>query len=330
MIVRFWTVVRIAVTAGLLAWLVHLLDVRRVGSLLGGADLRLILGAVALALADRFVMVAKWYPLLRIQAPGVSFGAAVRVYLASGLANYVLPASVGADVLRVATLGRDDHSVVEIGASVVAERVLGMIGLGLMSLVALGVGLEASVPARVILPWSVAAVAAGVMAIAIPTSPRVTAWLCRLGGKRRQDRWFCLAERFAVAYAVYRKHPRTLAIVAMLSFLEQGLPVLLMWVIARSLGVPVGFEMLLVAVPLASFAARLPISIGGLGVGDAAFAFLVAFYGLTPSHIAALLVVGRAVEILVTGAPAIVLWRDLVHVRGAGHRQPVAVEEAAR
>src|SRR5262245_3757425 len=104
---------RAAITCVFAVILLRLVDVRAVARVLAGADWRLVAAAVGVGLVDRVLMIGKWYPLLRIQAPSVGLWRAARAYLVGNFAGFFLPSTVGPDVVRAIALGRDRSLVPE-------------------------------------------------------------------------------------------------------------------------------------------------------------------------------------------------------------------------
>ena len=104
-----------------------------------------------------------------------------------------------------------------------------------------------------------------------PFADAILRWLGRF--RHRPAAGFL--ERLAIAYRAYRNHGDLLLRVGLISLAEQLFPVIIAGTVALSLAIPVTLPMLLVAVPLASFAGRLPISVGGIGVADGAMVYLL-------------------------------------------------------
>ncbi|HEU5304958.1 MAG TPA: lysylphosphatidylglycerol synthase transmembrane domain-containing protein, partial [Gemmatimonadales bacterium] len=235
-----------------------------------------------------------------------------RAYFASGFAQYVLPVTVGADALRAAAVGRGQQAVAEVGASIVAERLLGLVASGVMSCVALAVAISQSVSLEFLLPWALLSIGAGAAAMVLPLSPTVgrlvQRWQARLPGHPMLD----FLRRLASAFTAYRRRAGLLALVALLSVLEQWFPVALMWTAGRALGVPLSLAMVVTTVPLTLFVGRLPISLGGLGVGEGAIVFLLGLFAIPANDALAVSVLCRGVDLLVTAVPGVFLWRDLV------------------
>ena len=198
-----------------------------------------------------------------MQVPKVTFITAARAYLASGIAHYLLPFSVGADVIRATTLGRNEQAIPGVTASIIAERLLGMVATGCLCLVALFVAMRTSIDLTVLFPWALLAITLGLLALLAPlVGPFADPLLLWLGRFRHRPAAGFL-EKLAIAYRAYRNHAGLLVLVGMISVAEQLFPVIIAGTVALSLRIPVTLPMLLVAVPLALFAARLPLSIGG-------------------------------------------------------------------
>lgn len=305
-------VLRWVVSLVLVGLLVRLVDPSEVGRLLLEADVLLLVLAVCFYLVDRLVMIVKWLPLLRVQLPEVSAARAGRAYFASSFAATFLPASVGADVLRTISIGRSHTAILEVGTSIVFERILGLIGSGIVALGVVWVAWEfASVPIGFLLPWAGACAGAGLLAVLLPYSELARAIVAGLissfrnGGRLKE-----LLDRFATAYGDYRHHPVTVSWVTLLSVVEQLIPILVFWAASAALGLSLPVIALIVSVPLALFAARLPISVAGIGILEGGLVFLLGLFGIRPEAALSLAVVGRLVE-LVAVLPGAFWWTEL-------------------
>lgn len=297
----------------LLGALVLLVDLQEVYRILLSADLLLLGGALGISLVDRLLMAGKWFPLLRVQLSDVGVGRAIRAYFASGVAELFLPSHSG-DVLRSVGLGRDRDSIVEVGASIVVERLLGLIATGIVVLLVLWVALSAPIPIGVLLPWALACVGISVLVTIVPFSSYVRQRLKGIFNRFGGGKWTRLFERFGRAYEMYREHSWTLFVVGFLSLVQQFTPVLMFWVGARALHLDLSFVSIFVAVPLTFFVARLPISVAGIGIVEGGLAYLLGLFGAAASQAVSLAVVGRVVR-LFTLLPGLFWWEELAGKR---------------
>lgn len=309
---RLGTLVRLAVTAALVVLLLRLVNLGSLGRLIAGANPVFLAAAVAFSLCDRILMFGKWFPLLRARVPGSPFLPAARVYLASGLLQYILPVTVGADVLRANAVGQDQGAVAEVGASIVAERLLGLLASGVLSALALVTAIHAEIPVRFLVPWAVASIAASAVVLLLPFTKPGRALMRRAAVELPDRGWVHFLRRMAQGYAAYRTRPGLLLGVGLLSILDQAFSILIMGAVATALGIAVTLPMLVVTMPLTLFVARLPISLGGIGVGEASIVYLLGLFHVTATDALAISVVCRAVDVLVMTIPGLFLWRDLV------------------
>lgn len=303
--------VKVVVMVVLLVVLARLVEFDALVESVRAADLGLLLVAVGAAFVDRLVMIGKWYPLLLVQLPSIPLLRAARAYLAAGFAALVLPTSVGGDMLRAIALGRGRGAVMEVGASIVTERLLGMAASGVPTCIALLVAWHGSVSLGILLPWALASLAASVVALLFLSSARAITGLRRVLRLGRAGKWTRFVDRFASAYAAYSRYPSLLIKVGLVSVLEQGFPILVYWIVSLALGAPITLAMLVVAIPLRMFVARLPISIAGIGVAEGAVVYILGLYGVSPVDALALALTARIPELagLLPGLP---LWYDLV------------------
>ncbi len=308
------------VTLSCLLILVRLVDLRATARTLLAADGPLFLAAVAAAFLDRVMMIAKWYPLLHVQAPSISFGRATRSYFAAGLAGLLIPIPISGDVLRAVALGRRQGTIPEIGASIAMERLLGMVGSGVLCLIALGVALGSSAHLQYLTYWVAALVAVIFLGVLLSfnrsLATRVSGWI----SARNQSAWLKNTLRLGIAYAAYRDRKAVLVLVGLLSFVEQFFPILCTWILGHALGVSVTFEMLIVAIPLSMFVARLPIAVSGIGAAEGAVVYLLGLFGVPAHEALALSLAGTSMNIVVA-VPGLLFCADAMHrVESVGPR----------
>jgi uncharacterized protein (TIRG00374 family) len=312
--------VRWLVTLTCVLILFSVVDLRAMARMLLAADGRLFLVAVGVALVDRVVMILKWYPLLHVQAPSISFGRAARSYFAAGLAGLLIPTPISGDVFRAVTLGRGRRAVPEIGASIVMERLLGVLGSGVLCLIALGVALGTMAHLQYLTYWIVALLAVTSLGILLSLNRSFATRFSTWTSSANQTTLLQNINRFSIASAVYRDRKAVLVLVGLLSFVEQLFPIFCAWILSHALSVSVTFEMLIVAVPLTMVVARLPIAVSGIGAAEGAVVYLLGLFGVPAHEALALSLAGMSLNIVVA-APGLLFWTDAMHrVEGVGPR----------
>lgn len=210
------------------------------------------IGALAGFLAGHVLGIFKWRAMLSVEAMDTPVREAGRSYAAGLFSNLFLPGVVGGDVVRAGIVLRGARRSEPVVVAAAADRLVDFVALA--SLVGTG-GL-------------LAPTATGAAVVA--STPFV-------GGVRSRVRRFLA--RSLVSGRRLARRPATLLTVLALALAIQGGFVLLNAWIGRSMEIAVPLAAWFVAWPLAKVVAALPISLAGLGVRDAAFASILAWYG---------------------------------------------------
>ena len=239
-----------------------------------------LLASLAIGMATNLSSSIKWYMLLRARGIRVSLWRVIGYYMVGKFFNLVLPTSLGGDVIRMTELARYTGRYADSVASVVVERFTGMVTLIVLGLIA------AFLNARVFnLPGMTAALIVGVAGAAGMT------WLVldrrpfqiarRLAGPRLPflDGIFRKIVKFQNAVLAYKDAPGAILWAVINSLVFNFLAVVNVWVTTLALGSRLTFIELVVAVPIILLIMNLPISIGGIGLMEFAYSFVLALFG---------------------------------------------------
>lgn len=264
--------VKLVVATSLIGWLLHRGDLDP-AAMVQVADRRSLVVAALLAGLALVPTLVRWPLLVRALGQPMGFGRAIHASLIGVFANAFLPAGVGIDGTRIAILappgsGRSGTVV----ASLVADRLLGMIAL-----VALAAGFSAfGLTPRPSTGTVLAAVALLVVAgfATITFARRFGTTTAGVGGLRR---W--LGE-IGQALGHYRQRTGTLAIAFLLSLLGHGATVLAFVAAFRCYDPGIDPAAAAAFAPLVTLAASLPLTPLGLGVADVLASALYAGVGL--------------------------------------------------
>lgn len=247
---------------------------------------------------------------LRWQAVLAGLGAHERLpallhhYVAGLFVGNFLPSTVGGDVLRVRRVAAHDGDYATAFASVVLDRMSGMLVLPVITLTALATnsGLREL--------GGASAVAAGISAVTLV----VLAVLLTLvghpsvGGRLTgTSRWREFAGAVHLGADRFRRHPRAVAELVLVAFAYQITMVFAALLAARALHIhQVGLTAALAFVPAVAIAQTIPISVGGFGLREGAFALFLHPLHVSTSEAVALGLFVFALNLLVslTGAPS--------------------------
>jgi uncharacterized protein (TIRG00374 family) len=290
----FRIIVAVALTAYIL-WKVHPGDVLRVTA---GADWRWIAGAIALLFVDRTLMAYRWMVLLRALTPGSRppFKGVIRIFFVSTFVGTFLP-SVGGDLYRAYSLSRLQVSGVESAASVLMDRVLGV-----MSIVIVGVGALLLAPAMARNIWmlltlglaSFVCLVAGVAVFSERAASSGQNMVARLPNARTRR----IGAGLIDAVRRYSRHHAELMNVLGMSVGVQVIRVIQAWCLGRALGIEAGLVMYFIFIPIVLLIMLLPITVSGLGTSQGAFGWLFGSIGVPAAAAVALSILFVALGVL--------------------------------
>jgi uncharacterized protein (TIRG00374 family) len=213
------------VAVGLTAFLLWQSDLSAVMQAARGADLRFIFLACALVIADRALMAYRWLALLSPLGPGnrPPFSAVMRIFFVSTFVGTFLPASVGGDAVRAYGLSKEGVTGVDAVASVLIDRLLGIVSILIVATVGLFLARDLiDVTMFVGLLAIVAVLCAAALALVfLPTAAGLIGLVIA-----QLPRGQTLAQRLIAAIRRYSRYRSSLVNVLACSIAVQGLRVL--------------------------------------------------------------------------------------------------------
>jgi len=303
---RWVTAGRVILSLAVLAFVLdraHLSDLDLTWS---GATLAFLGGAFAVTVGAVYLSALRWQRVLSALGLPVGITTLVRHHLAGLFVSSFLPSTVGGDVLRVSRLSASNGEGPRTFASVVLERLSGWIVLPVITLVALGVNpglFGADKNARFALLIALATLALLGLVLWAAGSRRLGGRLAANAGWRR------FAGAVHLGIDRLRHQPLDALRVLATGFAYQLAVVLAAFLAAEALGLHLGPTAVLAFVPAIAIVQVLPITVGGLGVREGAFALFLVPLGVPEDKALALglLVYGLNMVVSLLGAPAFAL-----------------------
>ena len=281
-----WFFVKLAITLGLVVFVIY-----KVGLLdpdgrnlfwetLKGVDVFYLGISLGVGLIMNLLSSYKWQVLLLSRRIVVRLYRLFAIYYIGKFFNLFLPTGMGGDIARIYQLGRLTGTNTESLASVFIERFTGMITLTIVSLVAVLVSLrEHDLP---IITYSLA-VCVFLISILIwlMLDRRPLALFSNLITGRFESLTPLIQKlaRTHDAVRAYKDNLPTLWYTFAISLLFYFLAVINVWVSALAFSREVEFLTILVAVPAIMLIMNLPVSIGGLGLMEAAYTIIFTSFG---------------------------------------------------
>jgi uncharacterized membrane protein YbhN (UPF0104 family) len=296
---------------------------------------------LAIYLSALLITFFRWHQLVRAQEMVFSFRDAVRLGFIGNIFNLVVPGAVGGDVIKAGFLcGMQPDKKPQAVASMVLDRILGLLGLILLASIAGAVywrtgGISASAPGSpgveagfqvrflILLVW--AALAVGLSGLAVIFSPGLYRPLNKLvAGRGKLEA--IVRELEAIGLAYRRRLGRVIGLLGV-STLVHSLYVLAFYTASLALfdRMPTLAEHYLM-VPLALFTTAVPLPFGALGLSEGISGKLFELVGQHEGAIAMM-----AFRILMYGSGVIsagVYLANLRQVRTITEEAPIMVSTA--
>jgi uncharacterized protein (TIRG00374 family) len=268
---------RLAVAAGLTAYILWKSHPGEVLAVVANADWRPLLLAVALVVIDRALMAYRWVELLCTINPGERppMAAIMRIFFVSTFVGTFLPASVGGDAVRAYSLSRWNVRAGDAIASVFMDRMLGVASILIMAVAGLLIVRDlAASPIVVAALLATAGLCAATVLLIF--SERLAAMAARLLSMVPIEAVHRIGTRIIDSVRKYANHPRPLLYVLGCSVAVQVLRIVQAYFLGRGLGIAAGLPSYFAFVPLILLVMLLPVTISGIGTSQAAFVW---FFG---------------------------------------------------
>lgn len=269
---RRWTrtALRCALSTGLIAVLYSRIDLGGVEQRLAHLRLLPMVAVFPLLLLNTWISSLKWGVLLRADGVRVPLRTLFMNYMIGSFFNVFLPSNIGGDTYRVYAVAHETSRTGSTVASVLADRLSGLLTLSILGFIFPLIGWELIDHRRMyLLPLGVFGLV--VLLLALMCSRGLLRLALRLSGLGRVEKIRSMADAFLASVAAYRRQPCVMAGVMALSFAFHVTFIICVWLMGRALGLQVPFFAFCVYVPLVAILEAIPLSIFGIGLRDAGY-----------------------------------------------------------
>ena len=269
---------RALVSAGLIYYLINIVDWPRVKVVLGAANPYLVLLTIPISLLTIGGMAFRWKVLLAAMGTQISLIRLFGYYLVGNCFNIFLPGVIGGDVMRMTCLARSSGKQVStMTGIVILERICGLIALFAMGtaisyLVDPNVRSELGDP--LIRLFRLTGLVLICLAIAVRYGAARTRHLQTLGDN------LIMRSLSQIGAPLSSIKNTTLSAVLALSALAQALDLIVAFVLARALGIDLSLGIFFIVIPMTYLVTLVPVSLGGVGVREGIFSYLLTRVGV--------------------------------------------------
>ena len=319
------TLLKLLVSAALIYLILRMVNLRDLGQVFQQANWPLLVGSFLLFCFSQVLRALRWHILVACHRPGISFLASLNALFVSFFFNMFLPAELGGDVVRGLWLDREVGSRSASFASVLADRIMGMLTMAVLATGSIIRGSGHISPHSVIM---VLAVCAGLLLFAAAVaSERVASFFLGLPIIPKRFDLAGRLQRFSEAVRLYRSQRRPIAWAIVWSFLFQAAIYVSYYYLAMALRMPCPLWSFFAFVPLITIMTMVPASLNGIGAREAGYVFFFHEVQLNATQATSLSLASYAfiIGISLLGGLVYLLQRDNRSARG-----PRQADEAIR
>lgn len=253
---------RAIVGIAIVTFLVWRYDARSILRLLAREQPAYFAAAIGVYLSTLVLSAYRWRLLaaiLQLDSPFTDF---LAFRFIATFANTLVPGVAGGDALRAIYLGRRTSRLGEAVASVLADRIVGLIGLFWLAASAAIFLKERGLPSVLTTP----PILAGFITLALFVVSPLIIRLVQLMPSR--------LSRYSGFIVTYLEHRSALLAALALSVIVQSVLAVCQYLLAVGIGIDAPLTLFLFCVPVAGVFASLPLTINGLGVREGAYLLL--------------------------------------------------------
>ncbi|MBN1540999.1 flippase-like domain-containing protein [candidate division KSB1 bacterium] len=272
---RFSFFLRTAVSLALIVGVFYRVGLDNVWQILRQARIDCVLLSIAITPVLIAVSSWKWQVILRAYRIRVSFFRLFGLYAVGYFFNTVLPTNVGGDVVRAYALGKSTGRQAEAFSSVFVERFTGLTALLAMAILAFFLAIRSLWDIGLSFALLVSLVGYGSILLLL-LNPSLVLWIRnRLRIKLFQS---VLDKIIKVQNAILtlRNAKRALLFAMANSFLFYAVAVLNVYISALAFRAPITLIQAVIITPIVLVITMIPVSIGGIGLSESAYAFTFA------------------------------------------------------
>jgi uncharacterized protein (TIRG00374 family) len=284
---------KIVISMAALAYLAGRLERDMLIQTIGGANLGLIMAAISALALQPLLATIRWRELLRAMLMHVAFGRLLQIIYVAQFFNQVLPASIGADVIRVWMVRRDGCSLSKGVISVFIDRfvmILTLLILAVLGYFALSQSFVMSKINMFVLSFLIIFPVTLLFVVAIRIDfVKFLSW-----------RLWDFIDLPIQNLRMFLVHPKALASVSLFSLASHANIIFTVFLLLLAFDAKASFVEVASLMPLVLVAATLPISVGGWGVRELAMVAAFAQLGVPETATLSASVLFGIISIIVT------------------------------
>jgi glycosyltransferase 2 family protein len=251
------------------------------------------------------ISILRWHLLLRYTGVHEPYPRLVQLYFIGLFCSLFLPTGTGGDVVRVIEVARTSRKPAETALATLQER---FFGLGVSMLI----GLSATLYYLPIMPpdlrsWALILQIGGAAIVAFLIYPQLLFAMVGWVWQRLRHRQFAhqfanhpwIQQMLKVMKPITQLPPlpiQLLGLLLLVSSCAALFGIVPYYIVGQALDPSISFPMVCLVVPLVWVIRMAPISLGGIGVSEGSFTFLIGLFGIASATGLALALAGLAIQ----------------------------------
>lgn len=303
---------KIVITIGLFALIAYYLDLSETWQVMLQASLPLLLVALIAQIISTLFAGYRWALIMRDLGFERSILFYLKVYFIGSYFNQALPSSIGGDAVRILEVGKSGYRKRDAFAGVLIDRAVGVFGLLVLNLAANLIFVD------YFPDWLT-------NLINLVTLAGILAFLSLIFMRHLDfiEDLFLLKHLHTLSSQAHRlySNPLTLGSHTLLSLGSHIFSILSVFVISRSLGIELDYQLFLIAMPPVFLLTFVPISLAGWGIREGAMVGIFLLVGADKDHILAVSIL-YGLLLIISSLPGGLFWLDSKHHKESRAQQP--------
>jgi uncharacterized protein (TIRG00374 family) len=271
---------RACISVALLVFLFKQVDIKSLLGVIKNADKALLLAAFLVSFLNYILGFLRWSMLLLAYKIRVPFRRLVVSYSGGIFFNALLPSTIGGDLVRTIDLAHFSKKPRESVATVLLDRLSGYTGLVIVALLAVLLSGEI-IYAKSILVFIAAITGILIFILLVLFNPFIYSKINRLLGSLFLGRISRALKNLHQEIHTFKDRKKSILGNLGFSLLIQAVNPLVFYLLSLALGIKVNLLYFFIFVPIVGAVTLLPVSIGGLGLREAAVIFFFAQAGVS-------------------------------------------------
>ncbi len=277
---KIWTITRCLISCLVIYLVFRMIDIHGLADIFKSIKLSYCLAAFFISILIRISMAYRWEILIAAQGIKISKIRLLKIIIVSHTIGIIIPSSLGVDYIRAFVLSKQTGNPVESFISIGADRFSGLLALTGIAFGACLLSINSMNNLNyVYISGLLFACCIIIMIFIFLKYNRVNGFLYRY--KNNNNKLISKLAGILESIMHYGKNKRILMKVFGFAAFAQFLRILLVYYLSLSLGIKIDFINFAIALPIIMLLLMLPISIGGIGVQEAAYIHFFSPFGMS-------------------------------------------------